>query len=381
MRVAEVSTFSQFSVGKIMCDIRDGLKSTGHECVVCFSRGKDNGDYKIGNLFLTYVNAISARLFDNDGFCTKSGTKKLIEFLKEYKPDIIHLHCLHGYYLNSKILFDYIKKYNIKTIWTMHDTWAITGHCTYFDLYNCSKWKKECSNCKAKKDFPKTFFDKSTRNFKLKKSVFTSVDENNMFIVSPSKWLDNIIEESYLNKYKHYIIYNGVDNSLFFDKNYNREKIALSVANVWDKRKNIDEILELSHNLKNWKIVIVGKLNKKIEKNSYKNITFINHLNSIELKELYNKASIFLNPTLSDNFPTVNIEAQLCGLIVLTHDIGGNIETNIGKLKLIEDFKALCDNELDNIYNNLNCKKIDCNILSKETMIENYLKLYYKVYG
>lgn len=380
MRVAEISTFSQFSVGKIMCDIKSGLIANGHECVICFARGENNGDYRIGNKANVYINAIGARLFDNDGFCTKSGTKKLVKFLINYNPDVIHLHCLHGYYLNSKVLFEYIKKYNKKVVWTMHDAWAITGHCCYFDLYNCNKWKNECSNCKAKKDFPKTFFDMSKRNFRLKKNIFTSIDSDNMVIVSPSKWLDDKVADSYLKKYKHFVVNNGVDNEIFNDKNNSREKIILAVANVWDKRKNINDILILSKNIKQWKMIIVGKVNKKINKGLYKNIEFINHLNSMELKDLYNKASIFLNPTLSDNFPTVNIEAQLCGLIVLSYNAGGSSETNIGKLKTIDDCKYLCDNDFDNIYDELKNKKNDCHLLSKQTMIENYLNVYKEVY-
>lgn len=201
-----------------------------------------------------------------------------------------------------------------------------------------------------------------------------------MVIVSPSKWLDDKVADSYLKKYKHFVVNNGVDNEIFNDKNNSREKIILAVANVWDKRKNINDILILSKNIKQWKMIIVGKVNKKINKGLYKNIEFINHLNSMELKDLYNKASIFLNPTLSDNFPTVNIEAQLCGLIVLSYNAGGSSETNIGKLKTIDDCKYLCDNDFDNIYDELKNKKNDCHLLSKQTMIENYLNVYKEVY-
>lgn len=373
MRVIEISAFNNYSVGKIMNDIAINLIQLGHECKVIYARGNSSDNFFAGKKSSIFFNALLARIFDNDGFCLKSITKRIIKEIDKFNPHIIHIHCLHGYYFNCSLFFEYLKKHEtIKVVWTMHDNWAVSGHCAYASFRHCDLWKTNCKNCPAKKDYPKTFFDHSKRNFTRKKNTFSMLDSKQLYIVSPSAWLDKIIELSFLKKYNHSVILNGIDVSKFKDLKRTRKKVLLAVASVWDERKNLNRVLEVSNNLKEWNIVVIGKIHNK----SFKpNVSFIDRTNNLdELIEMYNNASILINPTLADNFPTVNIEAQLCGLKVLTYNTGGALETDLGKLFIIDENTFINDEYLDNILK-LEVKTLDKN-LSREYMSNRYIDLF-----
>ena len=109
---------------------------------------------------------IQTRLFDNHCLASKRSTKKMIKQIEEIKPDIIQLHHIHGYFLNMKLLFNYLSKVETSIVWVFHDCWSITGHCTHFDYVGCDKWKVQCFNCPQKKEYPKSYvFDRSKKNY------------------------------------------------------------------------------------------------------------------------------------------------------------------------------------------------------------------------
>lgn len=385
MRIAEVSCFSKYSVGKIMQGIKAYINNnTNSTCEIFYARFRnDDSNICVGNKVAVYSNALIARLFDNDGFLPSFITKKLIDKLEEFNPDIIHIHCLHGYYANVKILFKYFKYKNIKIVWTMHDAWAITGHCCYFSQINCERWKNGCFSCPLKKTYPSSLiFDCSSKNYSKKKEIFNSLDVNNMIIVTPSKWLEDIIKQSYLKQYSVTTIYNGIDISKFKIKDLKKphdKKLILGVASVRDERKGLDKFLELSEVISpDWEILLIGKFPKKIILPS--NITHIDRTDSQdELVEIYNKSAILFNPTLDDNYPTVNLEAQACGLKVLTYNTGGSLETNCGNLfsckeqspeRIFKLIKEICSKEN---------KKVNLDKLNFGRMSKEYFELFKKM--
>ncbi len=382
MKIAEVSAFAQYSVGKIMKDIKYYIDNfTQDECRIYYARGENinaSGFYKVGNNFSVNMNALKARIFDNDGFCDKKITNELIRKLKDFEPDIIHIHCLHGYYLNVKTLFNFFEELkNIKIIWTMHDTWAITGHCCFFSSIGCVKWQTECGSCPLKKQYPKSMIlDKSRSNFKHKKEIFNSIEPDRMQIIVPSNWLKNIISNSYLSNYNIMTIYNGVNIDLFRPSYNEKEKIILGVASVWDSRKGLDYFIELSSIIsKDWKIVLIGKINEPMDFPA--DIIHIDRTNNQEeLIRYYQQAEVFFNPTLDDNYPTVNIEAQLCGTKVLSFDTGGCKETDCGNLYLCES------KDIDYVYKrileivNYDLKDINVDKGSKIRMAKEYYNVF-----
>lgn len=350
MRIAEISAFSDYSVGKIMRDIKKQIDQDGNdECKIFYARGpkkKDSGFIKFGSNARITLKALGARFFDNDGFSNRLNTKRLLSLLNDYSPDIVHIHCLHGYYINIKLLFRYLKnKKNIRVVWTMHDTWAFTGHCCYFSRAHCEKWKKQCFKCQMKKEYPKSFLlDSSRKNYNVKKTIFTELEKERMTITAPSLWMANLLKESFLSKYKVLVIKNGIDFQLFnreicYSSNIScfAKKSLLCVASVWDERKGLDDIIRLSKvTPKEWVIVVVGDVPKN---HLPKNIIHIQRTNNFkQLCELYCSANIFFNPTKDEVFGMVNVEAQACGAKVLCRNVGGTPETQIGNLYLFDEF-------------------------------------------
>ena len=325
------------STGRIATDLYKVIEEAGHECVIAYGRGnapEGIKTIKIGSNFDNYMHVAKTRIFDKHGFGSIKATKDFIKKVEEYDPDVIHLHNIHGYYINIEILFDYLKRANKKVVWTLHDCWAFTGHCAYFDYVGCSRWKSQCKECKQKREYPNSLLmDNSEYNFNKKKELFSGL--KNLILVTPSKWLANLVKESYLSEYKVEVINNGIDLDVFkpiksnFREQYRLENkfILLGVANVWDRRKGLGYLIELANTLnEDYKVVIVG-VTEKQKKKLPRNILAITRTNNInELAEIYSSADVFLNPTLEDNFPATNLEAIATGIKVITFDTGGSSE-------------------------------------------------------
>ena len=343
------------STGRICTDLAEVLEQNGHECKIAYGRETIPEIYrtstvKIGSDIDIKIHALQSHIFDNAGFCSRTATNKFIEWVKNYNPDVIHLHNIHGYYINIEILFNYLAEANKPVIWTLHDCWAFTGHCAYYSYIKCDKWKKGCMNCPQKKRYPSSLvFDFSKKNWERKKNLFTSVKK--MTLVTPSRWLANQVEQSFLSNYPIKVIPNGIDLNVFkptpsnFRKAHNLEgkKIILGVASAWGPRKGLDDFVKLSKILDdNYKIILVG-LTEKQKKELPKNILGITRTNNVrELIEIYTAAYVLFNPTYEDNYPTVNLEAQACGTPVVTYRTGGSIES-VPCQNIVENFKALPD--------------------------------------
>ncbi len=385
MKIAQICTNAMSgSVGKIARTLSLSLQNKNQESVLCFSRGKDYTDhsYRFGNSYEIYLHALLTRLFDCDGLHSTRATKDLINYLNEFKPDIIHLHCLHGYYVNYPMLFEFLK--DKKVVWTMHDCWAFTGHCANYDYIGCKKWIKECKNCPQKHAYPKSvFLDKSNRNFELKKKIFSSLPISNLQIVTPSIWLKRELEKSFLSKYNISVINNDIDYSIFnTDIQGKIRKTILGVANIWNRQKGLYDFIELSKYIpKDYKILIVGASEKQIkELKKYRIKAITRTADQIELAKLYRTSTILFNPTYEDNYPTVNIEAIACGLPVVTYDTGGSPEivkkTGMGKIIKKKDYYEVIK-YLDDAYNRDSKEKISIN----PRMVDEYISLYERMLG
>lgn len=347
MKVLEInSVCGTGSTGRIACQIADVVVQNGGDAKVAYGRsyyekGCNVPSYRIGSDIDVKIHAGLSRITDRQGFYSKKATKRFVEYVRQYNPDVIHLHNIHGYYLHLPTLFNFLAEYDKPVVWTLHDCWAFTGHCAYFDYIGCEKWKTGCNHCPQKKKYPASLvFDQSKRNWEEKKNLFCSV--KNMTIVTPSHWLAGLVKDSFLNKYPVQVIHNGIDLEVFkptlstWKENQEITKpLVLACASIWDKRKGYADVLKLSELLPEFQIVIVG-VTKKQQKVLPNNIIGIQRTDSVqELVKIYSAADVFINPTYEDNFPTVNIEALGCGTPVITYDTGGSPECVDGFSKAI----------------------------------------------
>ena len=347
MNILQVNTVCGIgSTGRIATDLHAILIAKGHQSTVAFGRATAKNctqTIRIGSRIDNYLHVARTRFFDDHGFGSKVATKALIEKIRVLNPDVIHLHNLHGYYLHIDLLFEYLKQARKPVVWTLHDCWAFTGHCSNFDFIGCENWKSECHHCPLKSAYPKSLYlDRSKWNYWQKKELFTGV--NDMTFVTPSKWLANLVKESFLQEYPVKIINNGIDLNVFkptssnFRERYGLEHqfVILGVASVWGERKGYQYFIDLANKLRpDEKIILVGLSEQQIKELPFGIFGIAKTNSTTELAEIYCASDMFINPTLEDNFPTTNLEALACGTPVVTFNTGGSPESLDDKCGLV----------------------------------------------
>lgn len=362
MKIVQINTVSGVgSVGRICVDLYDTLLKTGHEPYIAVGRGKldkrFNG-YEIGNKADFGCHVMKNFFQGKAGFGSAKVTEKLIAWLRQVKPNVIHLHNIHGFYLQTELLFAYLKEADIPVVWTLHDCWPFTGHCAYFDYVGCKKWcQGGCHNCKVHaKVYPYALFKDNTEwNYRVKKEAYTGV--KNLTIVTPSHWLAELVRKSFLKEYPVKVIPNGINLDVFSPGNKTgsdgqQTHTVLGVANRWEERKGLVYFEQLAEALPdNYRIKLVGvdKRQARQLRKKYKGgkITPICRTANVgELAQIYREADVYVNATLEDNFPTTNLEALACGTPVITFATGGSGESLSAECGIIVpkgDLKALKD--------------------------------------
>ena len=365
MKVVQINATCDIgSTGKICKSVSELLSKKGIENYIFYTQGKS--DYSYG---IKYVNDIEMILYKfvskitgNYGFGAHFATKKLIKWIEEIRPDIIHLHNIHAHNVNLEMLFTYLKQKQIKCYWTFHDCWAFTGYCPHFTMIKCDKWETQCYECVLRKKYS-WFFDRSESLFRKKKELF---DGLNLEIITPSNWLASVVKKSFLSQYPIRVINNGIDITTFCPRKNNiRQKygieenvnIVLGVAFGWDERKGLDVFVELSSRLEcnKYRIILIGT-NDKVDSLLPANVITVHRTNNqIELAEFYSAANVFVNPTREENYPTVNMEAISCGTPVVTFNTGGSpemLDKDIGRVvecndvdSLEKNIRDICDND------------------------------------
>ncbi len=337
MKIFELNTFcGNGSTGRIAVEIAEQAAKDGYETIIGFGAGTPPADaecyaLRIGGKIGRKWHGAIRKLLDAEGYGSAHATRELIAFIKNYKPDVIHLHNLHGCYLNLRILFRYLRKAGIPVIWTLHDCWAFTGHCAYFDWANCDRWKTQCFACPQKRSYPACIgIGGSKRNYMQKKKWFSGIP--NLTIVTPCVWLKNLLPASYLASYPVRVLYNGVDRSVFFpaqrdiraDYHIECRYVVLAVASEWEQRKGITYLPALADALgSDYQLVVIGLTPTQIEQLPDNIIGICRTESRMELVAWYSTADCVVNPTMEDNMPLVNLEALACGTPVAAFATGG----------------------------------------------------------
>lgn len=334
MKLVQINTVCNTSVGHIMGNIQKAAVVAGFETLSIYGRRKGYKDIpclKVGNGFSFWTHVILTSVTDLHGLGSYYVTKKIIKVLKNEKPDIIHLHNIHGYYLNYRLLFDYLKNhYKGQVVWTLHDCWAYTGHCAYYTGAGCNKWVDGCYSCQEKGEYPiSLIFDGSKYNYKTKRESFTGL--KNLTIIVPSKWLEGQVKKSFLKDYPVRVISNGIDFEVFHPvqdadirKRFNipdNKKILLGVALYWNKRKGLDDFIKLAKILPEEYVIVLVGVSARQRKALPDNVIGISRTdNQRELTALYTEANIFINPSVEETFSMVTVESMACGTPVIVLD-------------------------------------------------------------
>ena len=398
MKLLQICVEGNFgSTGTIAESIGLHVLQNGWESYIAIGRNPRPSKSKliqIGSRIEIILHGLESRIFDNHGLASRRSTKKLVKKIEIIKPDVIHLHHLHGYYINYEILFVFLQKSKIPVVWTFHDCWSFTGHCTHFDFIKCGKWKTECSHCPQKNEYPKSlFFDNSRNNFNIKKRLFTSI--SNMTIVSVSEWLNNLVAKSFFINTNHICIYNSVDLDTFKPIDFisklkekylvDNKFVILGEATTWSSRKGLYDFIELSKYLKEDEVIIlVGLSKKQINKLPNNIIGLLKTESKVQIAQLYATADVFLNLSVEETFGLTTAEAMACGTPVVVYNTTASpelVNTRTGfvieKGEYNEIIKAI-----DNIKSNkkaffsYHCRKEAIEKFDNNKNLNSYFELY-----
>ena len=396
MRVLQINSVCGIrSTGRICTDIADVLKSGGDECSIAYGRESVPEKYaeiafRIGNDTDVKLHALASRVFDTVGFHSKNSTRSLLNYIDEYSPDLIHLHNIHGYYLNVEILFEYLKKRDISIVWTLHDCWSFTGHCSHYSAVGCDRWKSGCYSCPQKGEYPASLLlDRSKSNYEKKRSAFCGV--KNLTVVTPSEWLAAEVRTSFLGEYKVAAIPNGIDTEIFkptesdFRARYGLEgkKIVLGVATAWSEKKGLSKFISLAGLLgEKYKVVLVG-LTEEQGANLPECVLGLTRTNSAEeLAGIYSAADLCLSLSEEETMGLTVVEANACGtpsmvfnktaLPELIGEKNGIVLDSTDLRDVCEEIKRLCEDMTLSPEDCINHAKG----YEKQKMYQKYIGLY-----
>lgn len=392
------------STGRIMQEIGELAMQHGWRSCIAYSKGRDgikscqSEVIPVGNKWSTIWHGLETRLFDRHGLASNEATRLFVKQIQELKPDVIHIHNIHGYFLNYQILFDFLAKSNIPVVWTVHDCWLYTGHCYYYSYAGCNKWQTGCGHCPQKKEFPASWLiDRSHQNYEDKKQAFTSLPLDQLTIVPVSEWIREEMQYSFFRNNQFHVIHNGINTNIFNIYNpeqvkqkygLNGKHILLGVASIWSREKGFDDCIQMADFLHPDEMLVLVGVRPEQQKKLKKNMLGIPRTENIhQLAELYAAADAFINPTWQDNYPTVNLEAIACGTPVVTYRTGGSIEAITdqtgfivpqGNVKEMLEAARLIS-QRGKAYYQQPCRTYALENFRKEDRYQDYLDLYDKL--
>ncbi len=395
MKVLQINAVYGFkSTGVIVKDIENLLLKEGHKPFVAYQTAVNppKNSYKIGNKLDWKLHALYSRIFGKQAYASRGATKKLIKYISNTAPNVVHLHNLHSNYINLNMLCDYLAERNIPTVITMHDCWFFTGKCTHYSAIDCQKWQSTCGDCPLNKsEQPSLFFDCTAKVLKDKTWHLNKIP--NLTLIGCSNWITNEAKKSLLTPTNTETVYNGVDTDIFnphqndFQKIHNigNKFLILGMANKWCLPENEKAAKEIIENRKDSKILIIGctEAQKDVFK-KYDNVLPLGYINDRqELSDIYASCDVFVNLTHADTLPTVNMESICCGTPVITYNCCGSpelIDTDSGFVIAENDITALLE-KIEFIKENP--LKIDIEEkhkkFNKNTCYNKYLEIYEKI--
>ena len=330
MKVLQInSVCGNGSTGRLVVQISNYLDQCGVENAIAYGFGASArpNAFRFGNGLDAHLHSFLSRKLCWQGKASHVSTYRLLSYMNRFRPDIVHLHNIHGHYLNYKMLFQYLKQKNCEVVWTFHDCWPITGKCAHFTEVQCQKWKTGCFDCPQLNRYPDSVRDRSRKNYWEKKNAFTSLHD--LHIVTVSHWLESIVRESFLGGQDIRCIYNGVDTHLFSpqissirQKHHLQGKfVILSAASVWNHQKGLDRFLALSRVLKDDEAIVLIGVTPVQKEDLPENVIGIPviHRQTV-LAQWYTAADVYLSFSMEETFGLTVAEAMACGTPAVVMD-------------------------------------------------------------
>lgn len=356
-------------IGSWFEETKKYCKSTGGDAyfVIKFTHKETQpNDIVVGGSVSCGIHARMFNYFGLQDMFSYFATRKLLKRLDEIKPDIIHCHVINECFLNMGVFASYVNNQNIKVIWTFHDARVLTGMCPYPDYSGCSQWKTSCIHCPKENRVltpEHEIINLSNRVHRYRKHTIGRI--KHLTIVTPSKWMAGLVNESYLKQKRCIVINNGINHNVFKKMQSDirikygiteEKKILLTVGNPIGELKGRKYLHQLISELpqEHYEFVMIGCNEEDVKKYKHvSNVLAFPRINRDELVAFYSAADLFVNATLADNFPTVNLEAQACGCPVIAFDSDGTPETvdpKRGRVVPRKDYEALKQAILDFHY-------------------------------
>lgn len=395
MKVYQINVTARFSTGTLVKNIHNALIAAGNQARLAYGFGGQNEKnfYQITDIWHLRLNAKWMQLTGKETICARQCTKKLIADIKKVNPDLIHLHNIHGNYVDWKMLLKELAVYGKPVVVTLHDCWMFTGGCYHFTKNGCSKWKSSCNSCGYSRNYLlKKAFPIEAGEFQVKKKLYEAFDS--LYVATVSDWLRRVAEESIFKDRPIYTVPNGIDVALFGKRQIdglrsrlgcNGKKVLLGVASTWGNHKGLDQWIALSQQLSpDYQIVLVGLNNTQIRNLPSKMIGLARVSSTEELIELYNLADIYINLSVEETFGLPTVEAMACGTPVIVLNSTANpelVEESVGRViekPSVEQIRCAVEELVAIGKNNMGkaCMKRARELYSVEVMCNKYLKLY-----
>lgn len=339
MKVLQVNcVYGSGSTGKIVREIHAGLLNAGIESVVCYGRGTaadEGGVYKVCGELYSKANQFYARVRGQlYGGCNVS-TLHLINMIEREKPDIVHLQCINGYFVNIYKLISWLKQKRIKTVLTLHAEFMYTANCGH--ARECERWKIGCGSCpQLKTDIHSYGIDGTAKSWRKMCEAFKGFKDC-LRVVSVSPWLMmRAMQSPMLEDKRHCVVMNGLDTNVFYRRDVSalkqeyskNKKIILFVTTLFtdagDDLKGGRYVLELARRLESEDVTIVvaGRYDENLKYPS--NMVMLGRVESQDrLAEYYSLADVTLLTSLRETFSMVTAESLCCGTPVVGFEAGG----------------------------------------------------------
>lgn len=333
MKYVQINSVPNGSTGNVMMRTKEERIVAGDECWTMWGRGRsaeNDYEYNFGDKFGFYSDVLLTRFDGKTGFHSKVATSRLIAKLEEIDPDVVHLHNIHGYYINIDILFNWLSKHRCHVNWTLHDCWAFTGHCVHFTYAKCTQWQSHCAYsepCCQVNAYPKTISKSSVRrNFARKRELFTMLPESQLTLFAPSEWLADSTRQSFLAKYPVEVHHNTIDTQVFKPTSSDfREHcglqdkfVVLGIASPWTERKGLDDFVRLANELDDrFAVVLVGLSEQQIKQMSTKVTTLSRAASAEGLTEAYVSSDLLVKSSIAEAFAMTVVKSLACDTRVL----------------------------------------------------------------